>query len=915
MNTDNINNTENSINFINRFDRQNRVYGIESTAKLQHANVFLIGQKSDALFEIAKNLVLSGVQNLFLSCNYQYKCSDITALSDDMVQITFDDNSNFFGNIHNIDECKIINEITNLNPYSNVQLFDISTIYNNSANIRDSVLIFVNHDLNQITRINNILRNNSNKFIAVNYYEQNHTLTITNDFNVHHILDIDGENYDNHTILDFTSNNNTYHVTTNSSHDLSVGDKIHFELIVQNCDSTTPKIEFDAHVKTIIGFNIFTFEYDTHISHFINGNVQKIKEHVVLQHKSLDQIFDAKLLNLNCTNISTINPVVQSFIGAVVASEAIKAITSKYIPFDQTYDFAFHSDVLFRPNHELLLKLNKLKFFIVGSGAIGCELLKNLAMIGAQNISITDPDHIEISNLSRQFLFRSNDVQSSKSIVAAKRITQYNPNVKITAYQDKLSDDNSKFSNHVIKSSDIVFNALDNIQARLFVDKLVVKHTKPLFESGTLGTKGNTQPIIPFVTESYGASKDQEQEKTFPACTIKNFPSTIHHTIHFAMDDFNGLFNKQPTYLQTFLTNDKSFNNVPGNELSLIKMHLHKLFDILPKMNSVHAYIHWAYCLWFDRHVRRINKLITSHPPDHLTESRTLFWSNGKKCPNVGDIYTPQFTDYIFATTNLLLTTYYQNFSTDNILDVINSTNFSELDPNFYVDDSDIVGDFAFPNKSNFNPNIVITPQDFEKDDDSNYHVAYITATSNNRAICYGIKPISQFDTKGIAGNIIPALATTTSIVSSLITLEMLKFVTNPNRTIEDYQSYYVNIANNFFLPGEPLQPKSYTVNNVSFTEWSSFCYNSNITINSFREMLSKQFDTNIALISLDQAIIYSDFSDNFIDCSLYSKIINLLSDKNTNSVQVSIFSDDDNIDLPQITINLTNNINTSFDL
>lgn len=59
---------------------------------------------------------------------------------------------------------------------------------------------------------------------------------------------------------------------------------------------------------------------------------------------------------------------------------------------------------------DLIAKLENCKLFMVGSGAIGCELLKNFAMLelgaGSGNITVTDPDHIETSNLNRQFLFR-----------------------------------------------------------------------------------------------------------------------------------------------------------------------------------------------------------------------------------------------------------------------------------------------------------------------------------------------------------------------------------------------------------------------------------------------------------------------------------------------------------------------------
>lgn len=61
---------------------------------------------------------------------------------------------------------------------------------------------------------------------------------------------------------------------------------------------------------------------------------------------------------------------------------------------------------------------------MVGAGAIGCELLKNFAMIGIGSdggqITVTDMDLIEKSNLNRQFLFRPHNVQQAKSVTAAK---------------------------------------------------------------------------------------------------------------------------------------------------------------------------------------------------------------------------------------------------------------------------------------------------------------------------------------------------------------------------------------------------------------------------------------------------------------------------------------------------------------
>lgn len=62
------------------------------------------------------------------------------------------------------------------------------------------------------------------------------------------------------------------------------------------------------------------------------------------------------------------------------------------------------------------------------------------------------------------------------------------------------------------------------------MDRRCVYYRKPLLESGTLGTKGNIQVVIPFLTESYSSSQDPP-EKSIPICTLKNFPNAIEHTL------------------------------------------------------------------------------------------------------------------------------------------------------------------------------------------------------------------------------------------------------------------------------------------------------------------------------------------------------------------------------------------------
>ena len=97
---------------------------------------------------------------------------------------------------------------------------------------------------------------------------------------------------------------------------------------------------------------------------------------------------------------------------------------------------------------------------------------------------------------------------------------------------------------------DVVVNALDNVNARLYVDSRCVYCKKPLLESGTLGTKCNTQMVIPDLTENYGASRDPP-EKTAPMCTLHSFPHNIDHCLTWARSEFEGALEGRPTGART----------------------------------------------------------------------------------------------------------------------------------------------------------------------------------------------------------------------------------------------------------------------------------------------------------------------------------------------------------------------------
>ncbi len=890
------------------YSRQMYVLGKDAMEKLTQSAVLLIGL--DGLgTEIAKNIVLAGIRKLFIFDNNVICQSDLS--------------SGFYFSECDIGRLRttvVFDKLRELNPYVEINVVQcIEDIYN-TIDLVQTVVFANHHNISEIMEINEKIRPYKKTIVS----STNGLFgTVFCDFgNEFTVVDTDGEAAKSGQISSISHIDDFIMFDTPNEHGVCFNDTISISYNSKTIETKVKKIAtahkfgicYDPQFVDVLSVG-FVVEM-SYVQHKFN-EVVKFKsfrdilngtkflssfnaydeKHAQKCHEIYTKYLSRTLITSDDEQYDTQDEMtklfvsgcggklcfVNSIIGSIASQEVMKSLTGKFMPIRQmlyyeelkltnleilnvtTNSRYFGNELVFGSDFQKVL--NESKIFIVGAGAIGCEHLKNFAMLGVENIVITDMDTIEKSNLNRQFLFRNSDIGKFKSDSAASAIRRMNPRLNVVSHTNKVGKETEHVYDRTFFSEiSCVTNALDNVSARLFVDTLCLKYGKPLLESGTLGSKGNVQVIVPFLTESYGSMQDPV-ESSVPVCTLKNFPYEPSHTIQYARDMFEGLFSNIPEKMNSYLTNkDRYLDSLTITQLDEFCKEIHSL----KTPRHFDDCIDYAVDFWYDHFHNQIVKLINQYPANHV-DNDVVFWSGTRRFPSYRQIDINNKTDIEFIQTYANL--YAKMFSiksksmslfdlkavqnrswdiTKTVSDVKIDGNETEQQKMESRDRHDIYDEI----RMHFNVRTPLQIAMFEKDDDSNGHIDFIHCYSSLRNENYRIDAIDRMQTKKIAGKIIPAIATTTSLVSGLVVVEFIKILKKYSK-LDEFKNYFVNLALPLFTYSDPIQMPVTSSGDIKFSIWDNL-YFDDMTIGQFIDHFRQKYNVVVTMISNENKLLYS---------------------------------------------------------
>jgi molybdopterin/thiamine biosynthesis adenylyltransferase len=450
--------------------------------------------------------------------------------------------------------------------------------------------------------------------------------------------------------------------------------------------------------------------------------------------------------------------------------------------------------VLVDPGAPLIVVPPGAHVLVVGAGATGCELLKNLGLLGVAKVTVCDDDAIAPSNLSRQFLYRDGDVGRNKAQTAATAAHLLAPATTFVAVPKRLDAETEGVVDW--NTVDVVISAVDSVPARIYLSRACVQRGLPMVDCGTLGASASVQPMVPFATESWHAQADAEDDERggVPVCTIKDHPYKAEHCVWWSRDGFEGLFVKRMERLRAVMAASAR----PGGLRRWCRRHPQHVEEAVVDVASLLSddAAQWAERVHHEMFVASVTRLLAAHPLDEVDEDGVRYWTGTRVPPAVPP------TDAAFLDITAKLRRRVLGKSAAKAVPHLR-------DPVATLE--------AWTARLGPVPDLAIGA--FDKDDPE--HATWLAAAANLRAESFGIPPVDRLRAAQIAGRVVPAVATATAVASGLCALEAAKILGGRAKRV-DLRSTFCGLAAPLWNQAPPAKPAQWRLpSGAVSSEWA----------------------------------------------------------------------------------------------
>jgi ubiquitin-activating enzyme E1 len=274
------------------------------------------------------------------------------------------------------------------------------------------------------------------------------------------------------------------------------------------------------------------------------------------------------------------------------------------------------------------------------------------------------------------------------------------------------------------------------------------------------------------LTKSYSTTQGQVNEISIPVCTLKLFPTAIHHTLQWAKELFGDYFTLQPKLVIDYLKSPNEFiqklNETNKSEAQSV---YNALID--GTLVTFEDCLNWAIKKWKFNFHEIIKNVLKDYPENYISDNGLPIWTGNKHCPKLLEFNSSnqEHFQFVKSAASLIASVYSIELINDDkqVIELINKLKINELhlEQDISLEElKSILLSVQFPK---FNLKSI----EFEKDDD--LHMEFIVNCSNLRAENYSILKVDKLKSKQISGRITPAIATTTSLVVGLNCIELYK--------------------------------------------------------------------------------------------------------------------------------------------